>query len=268
MLDALSKSLLARYRQRQLGHFYILRASDGSQLNQWMHEFLVSVLSDEGRSRADSNGRLERGHPDILWLKPLDQSYKIENGDFDPLFQTMAHRPLELPWRFIIIEKPDSISDVYANKLLKTLEEPSPATSIIFLHDAARPLMATIESRGIKISLPQLSATQPHLKVGLELADFLQQWCAGFPDYYDEQQNFSSDNNKIASELSSLAKSKAWIEENLVNGLLNWAQQNVKEAAVLDNIIQQTKHANSSRQLHNSVHERFHTLVHSIRPHR
>ncbi len=265
-MDVLSKSLLARFRRRELGHFYILQARQSAHLASWMNEFLIAVLSDDGTSATHALGRLERGHPDVLWLKPQDDSYKVENGDFDPLFQTMAHRPLELPWRFIVVEKPETISDVYANKLLKTLEEPCDSCSIIFLLEQGRTLMSTIESRAIKLTLAQEKGALLGSAPAADLAQFLTSWCASYPQYFDEGLEFAQDRAALASELASLARSKPKVEENLFTALQLWAQENVTKPQVLESVLEALKHADFSRRLNNSCHERFYTLIHSMGP--
>lgn len=266
-MDILSKSLIERFRRRELGHFYILQGRHTPVLKDWMNELLLAILCDDGMPRAQAQGRLERGHPDILWLTPQEHAYKIENADFDPLFQAMAHRPLELPWRFIVVEKPETISEVYANKLLKTLEEPNPACTIIFLQEQGRSLLATIESRAIKLTLPQQQTHMPggHTEQALHL--FLAHWCQQYPDLYEGDLAFPAEPAALASELAALARSNAPVEENLFTAISVWTSQHIAKAQVLDRVLQAIKHANFSRRLNNSCHERFYTLIQSLELH-
>lgn len=266
-MDILSTSLLERYRLRTLAHFYLLQAREETQLIEWAKNFLLKVLSDEGANLKDCERRLTQGHPDILWLTPSENSYKVDNKDFDPLFLAMAHKPLELPWRFIIVEKPETIGDVYANKLLKTLEEPNPACTIIFLHSDARPLMATIESRAIKLRLQDEQQRQiPEVQKEQSLTAYLQAWSAAFPEYYEQSLELPETPAALANELSTLSRKEPKIEANLVTGILTWAQATISDVEVLENIIQSNKHHGQSTIFHNSSAERFFNLVHALSP--
>tara|TARA_R110000868_G_scaffold242548_1_gene498083 strand:- start:55984 stop:56805 length:822 start_codon:yes stop_codon:yes gene_type:complete len=262
MSDLLQQSLLNRYRLRTLGHFYILNADEESTLNTWAKNFLLKVLADDGASEQVCARRLEQGHPDILWLSPSDGNYKIENKDFDPLFQAMAHRPLELPWRFIIIEKPQCIGDAYANKLLKTLEEPSDFCTIIFLQAGSNSLMQTIESRGIKLRLHEKSdRVTPTPSQDQSLSQFLSLWSESYPELYDAPLELSDKTAQLASELATLTKSKFHLEENIINGVLCWAQYQVDDSDVLEEIIDSAQHGHLSKIYNNSNSERLFSLV-------
>lgn len=264
-MDVLKNSLLARYRQRQLAHFYLLQASDETQLKSWARDFIISVLSDEGQARTDSERRLDQGHPDILWLTPQENAYKVQNGDFDPLFQAMAHRPLEIPWRFIVVEKPETIGDVYANKLLKTLEEPAEACTIIFLHRATHSLMQTIESRAIKLRLPPTEKAQlPRPKENQALGDFIAEWSLSFTELYETALELPNAGAQLISELAALSRSRPDVEENLVLAITTWAHHNISNAQTLAKVLNASKHSLLSRTVNNGPAERFMTLISSV----
>lgn len=265
MLDLLTKSLLDRYRRRSLGHFYILNANEEEQLSSWTHQFLINILSDEGASKETCERRLKQGHPDILWLAPTDGSYKIENKDFDPLFQAMAHKPLELPWRFIVVEKPDAIGDAYANKLLKTLEEPSDFCTIIFLHAGARSLLATIESRGINLNLPNNATRElPTPSKDQNLADYLGSWSQHYPELYDSPLELTSSSAALAGELATLSRSKSHIEANLMAAVMTWAEHSIEDGRILEEVIEAMQHNYRSKIYNNSTSERFFSLISAV----
>tara|TARA_R110000868_G_scaffold248282_4_gene504662 strand:+ start:2035 stop:2856 length:822 start_codon:yes stop_codon:yes gene_type:complete len=262
MSDLLENSLLKRYRLRSLAHFYILNASEEEILTKWTTNFLLKVLADDGASIEVCKRRLEQGHPDILWLSPSDGNYKIENKDFDPLFQAMAHRPLELPWRFIIVDKPQCIGDAYANKLLKTLEEPSDFCTIIFLQTGSNSLMQTIESRGIKLKLQENHNRKlPTPAADQSLSQFLGAWSESYPELYDSPLELSEKTAALAGELATIVKSKSYLEANMVTGILTWAQYNIADSSILEEIIDSTHHGHISKIYNNSSAERFFSLI-------
>lgn len=262
----LSKVLLERFRRRSLAHFYLLSHENENFLNEWMQDFLISVLCQEGRDYTSAKRVLEQGHSDILWLKPKEDSYKVENEDFDPLFSAMAHRPLQLPWRFIVVEKPHLIGDVYANKLLKTLEEPNDACTIIFLHSTSKPLMKTVESRAIKLRLPSSGKKFDNNQIKSEnLSEYLMQWSLAYPEFYENGLELPKNTYELASELSTMCRGKGHlVEENLMSGILAWASEHVDSASKLAAALDSCNHARLSRAVNNSSAERFATLLHTL----
>jgi len=262
----LERVLLERFRRQSLGHFYIVKAKQETALIDWAKNFLVDVLIDSGLDAASAKRRLDQGHPDILWLTPKDDNYKIENDDFGALFSAMAHKPLELAWRFIVVEKPHSIGDVYANKLLKTLEEPSDYCSILFLHSESRSLLQTIESRAITLNLNfETKNFEEFTSSSSDLAGHLTQWCRAHPELFELAEELPQNPAALSSELAQLAKEKGQrAEECLMNGILRFAQQHIADPAQLSELIRACEHGHQSRTFHNSNAERFFTLIHAL----
>lgn len=262
MKDLLGQALFARFSKRSLGHFYILNSSSEEYLKQWAKDFVLSVLFDQNKDKLQNERRFNQGHPDLLWLTPEDDQYKIENKDFDPLFQAMAHRPLELPWKFIFVEKPQTIGSSYANKLLKTLEEPTDNCTIFFLNAGSTPLLSTVESRAIKLNLnPENPNEELIAKPKESLAEFMQRWTTHYPNNFDADLVFSNQLPKLASELSLLSKSKYENEALLIQGLLNWSLVNIENPKTIEQILDASKHHQHSKAFNNSINERIFSLV-------
>jgi len=169
-MDPLLSVLKRGYNQLKLPPFFILKNhsknDDQSELLSWIKKFLSDILMEHYHCDLSSSlARIDHGHADILWIqKPKDEDYKIDRKDLDPFFKFQNWKPLELKWRFVIVESADLISDRYSNKLLKTLEEPAKCTTIFFIQGSSKKLLPTIESRAIKwkplkgISLDLLNA--------------------------------------------------------------------------------------------------------------
>lgn len=102
----------------------------------------------------------ERNHPDVLHLEPGD-SFCRGGGGHQPhpgsrdiricqvrgLIESVSRYPFEGRFRVIIIEPADRMGLEAANTLLKTLEEPPPATVIALITAAPENLLETIRSR-------------------------------------------------------------------------------------------------------------------------
>ena len=102
----------------------------------------------------------ERTHPDVLHLEPGD-SFCRGGGGHQPhpgsrdiricqvrgLIESVSRYPFEGRFRVIIIEPADRMGLEAANTLLKTLEEPPPATMLLLITAAPENLLETIRSR-------------------------------------------------------------------------------------------------------------------------
>lgn len=102
----------------------------------------------------------ERTHPDVLHLEPGD-SFCRGGGGHQPhpssrdiricqvrgLIESVSRYPFEGRFRVIIIEPADRMGLEAANTLLKTLEEPPPATVLMLITAAPESLLETIRSR-------------------------------------------------------------------------------------------------------------------------
>lgn len=102
----------------------------------------------------------ERNHPDVLHLEPGD-SFCRGGGGHQPhpgsrdiricqvrgLIESVSRYPFEGRFRVLIIEPADRMGLEAANTLLKTLEEPPPATVLILVTAAPENLLETIRSR-------------------------------------------------------------------------------------------------------------------------
>ena len=102
----------------------------------------------------------ERNHPDVLHLEPGD-SFCRGGGGHQPhpgsrdiricqvrgLIESVSRYPFEGRFRVIIIEPADRMGLEAANTLLKTLEEPPPATVLLLITAAPESLLETIRSR-------------------------------------------------------------------------------------------------------------------------
>jgi DNA polymerase III delta' subunit len=120
--------------------------------------------------RCSSCSRIARGvHPDVLVVEPGDSgAIKIEQVR-DAVDRT-AYRPFEGRRRVVIIDDADAIVPAAQNALLKTLEEPPPASMFILLTSLPDLLLPTVRSRLIRLSF----AEGGKLEVDVEARDVAQ----------------------------------------------------------------------------------------------
>ncbi len=104
--------------------------------------------------------RIERGvHPDVLIVEPGDSgAIKIEQ--IRDVIERAAYRPFEGRRRVVIIDDADTIVSGAQNALLKTLEEPPPASAFILLTSRPDLLLSTVRSRCIRLTFASGAAVE------------------------------------------------------------------------------------------------------------
>lgn len=110
------------------------------------YAWLQNLLSDCQGCQVCSRCRLieERQYYAVTWIKP-DGIYVLE--DLQPLFKTISFR-LEKGQRHIfVVQSADALSEVCANSLLKTIEEPPAGYHFIFLAECLEMITPTLVSR-------------------------------------------------------------------------------------------------------------------------
>ena len=103
-------------------------------------------------------------HPTDATLEAWYEALGIENKqgmirelDADHLIETLSLKPYEGGWRMVVIWMSDKMNAAFANKLLKTLEEPLPGTLLMLTAENGEALLPTIRSRVQSLTLREES---------------------------------------------------------------------------------------------------------------
>ncbi len=116
---------------------------------------LAVALSRVGDDRVDAvrGGR----HPDVTTIDPAGANAYLAGQLDDEILPTATRSPLEAPRRVLVLHHAELLGDVVSSALLKTLEEPPPATSFVLCAPDAASVGDTIVSRCVTVTLPPLS---------------------------------------------------------------------------------------------------------------
>ena len=90
-------------------------------------------------------------HPDLQIIRPDGSQLKIDQ--IREMQQQIAYQPLEGPRKIYIIANTEKMNVYTANSLLKTLEEPPAASTIILLTENLNAILPTIRSRSQILTL-------------------------------------------------------------------------------------------------------------------
>ncbi len=92
-------------------------------------------------------------HPDLHLVAPAGAGEQIRIGQVQELASALALTAMEGRFRIAVITSAQRLNLDAQNALLKTLEEPGPATSLVLCADDAAPLLPTVLSRAARLRL-------------------------------------------------------------------------------------------------------------------
>ncbi|MFG1492611.1 hypothetical protein ABMA75_03520 [Halobacteriovorax sp. ZH4_bin.1] len=183
--DIAFNALFARYKESKLAHFYTLQTGGHGEvskkdtlLEKWANDFIINILAYENGWDIDhAKEVLERGHEDILFVSTDQKTYKVTDDCIEEFFNFIRFRPSKLKYSFTIFKQSQKITQILANKLLKTLEEPPEGHSFIFIKSNDEKTIPTIDSRTIKINLLGKTDSQNETIQELSFKDYVVKNC-------------------------------------------------------------------------------------------
>jgi DNA polymerase-3 subunit delta' len=105
-----------------------------------------------------SCNRIARGvHVDVLVLTPDDTGKIKLVDDVRDAIKACEYRPFEGRRRVVLIRDADALIDQAQNALLKSLEEPPPATVFVLTSAAPDALLRTVRSRTMRLTFGRLT---------------------------------------------------------------------------------------------------------------
>lgn len=190
-MDELKKNLLKKYEAGNLASVYLAKYPEHTDAILWAKNLLAAItpLTD---------------HPDVLWVeRGEDNNYKVDSVGIKALFKFLNYGAFELKKKFIFINDAHLLSTIVSNKLLKVFEELPENFCLFLFAPQDQDLLPTVESRAIKILLPQ----------DLSKVDY----DAPLPTYSSAQELMAS----LKKSDDSYLEEKKFIEEALIKTLKN-----------------------------------------------
>ncbi|MBU0498583.1 MAG: DNA polymerase III subunit delta' [Gammaproteobacteria bacterium] len=153
--------------QGRIPHALLIQGPEGVGKRVFADAFAQGLLCINPRGEGASCGecrtcRLLRAgtHPDLTWVEPEAEGKAIRIDQIREFTQREALTSQFGGHKIWIITPADAMNGAAANALLKTLEEPAPATLILLLTSRSGALPATIRSRCQSLSFPTPAAAQ------------------------------------------------------------------------------------------------------------
>jgi DNA polymerase-3 subunit delta' len=117
-------------------------------------------LERDGCGRCAACRRILRGvHADVIVIEPGDTG-KILIEQVRDVIDRAGYRPFEGRRRVVVIDEADALVPQAQNALLKTLEEPPPASSFILVSSIPDALLSTVRSRCQRLRFGPLSVSE------------------------------------------------------------------------------------------------------------
>lgn len=159
MSDLIKTQLLKKAHANELHNVYLIEpnktgTTDKGELLNWTTDFLQSFLQSSGKSTSIEN------HQDILLITPEEKKKYYGQDSIEQIFKFLNYKASELQRKFLIISNADKLSEISANKLLKTFEEPPIPLTIFLLNPLLFEILPTISSRCINLNITLESKIQ------------------------------------------------------------------------------------------------------------
>lgn len=276
-MNRLTSALLERLKHNTLGHFYVISAHPDladprEYLDLWAVELLAHALVQmSGISLEQAKHRLQMGHPDILVLEKEDQTknYSLEENELGELFRFQNFRAFETKHRFVLVKDAQLISVRYANKLLKTLEEPASDVTIIFLNPTRAQLLSTIESRAIHLRAAPSAAELSPLPQTRSAAEFFSQLAQQGPvpqGLADTLCALAQGELELNEAIEKIRKNRSW-ERPLLSASTDYMSSCEADYAQSQEYLKQIEWFYEAQTFHNSPPQRLAGLLSAIFPH-
>ncbi len=143
--------------QGRVAHAYLFAGPAGVGKGLVAREFAKTLNCERGESRAcdeciSCRKIAHETHPDVRWFRPAGAMRMIRLEQVAEFLQAATLRPYEGRWKVFILVDADRLNVQSQNKVLKTLEEPAPGTTIILTSAVPEALLPTIRSRCQRIA--------------------------------------------------------------------------------------------------------------------
>jgi hypothetical protein len=245
MKNQLLNTLEKKWKEKNLGHFYILEG-DKEDLGSFIDEFLKRILSGD---------LTPANHPDILYISKESEkkTYSFES-DFSELFIFNKYSPLFLDKKIIILPDAQLLTVDISNKILRTLEDLKEGV-FFFLCPPQITLLPTIESRAIRLRIPKSKIEGLN---NLYSSSQFQEWLTSNNLPPNLFKNFSG----IIPFLEDL-KEDVESQTHILNLLLNWESNHLSDYKHKESFLEEIKRFQTSLIYNNLFKERFVSLLSS-----
>jgi DNA polymerase-3 subunit delta' len=164
-------------------------------------------------------------HPDLLWVERGAEDTRVRIGQVRELQRGFRLRGSEGGRRAGVVADAEWLNLEAQNALLRTLEEPPPATTLVLVARSAAGLLATVRSRCQRVAFPEDAgrlATGPEapeaVRATLARLDALA--AASLPELLDWAEEFRGPRAPAAEAVAELLRvGSGWLHRRVTEGV-------------------------------------------------
>jgi len=151
--------LRAAYANGRMPHALLIHEAPGAG-GEWLAGWAAQLVLCGNRAAAPCGACVAcrragaLAHPDLLWLRPLEESRQIRIEQVRDLSADLALTSHGGGYKVGVIAPADALNRFAANALLKTLEEPPPRTLLVLVAAQPSRLPPTVISRCQRLRAP------------------------------------------------------------------------------------------------------------------
>jgi DNA polymerase III subunit delta' len=164
-LSGETQALRAAFAQSRLPHALLIHQAPGAG-GDWLAAWAAQLVLCQNPSRAPCGvcsgcrRTLAAQHPDLSWVRPLEDSKQIRIEQVRELGAELALTSHGGGYKVGILAPADALNRFAANALLKTLEEPPARTLLVLIATQPSRLPPTILSRCQRLTVRAPTRTQ------------------------------------------------------------------------------------------------------------
>lgn len=223
----LKNILLKKWHSNELSHFYVFEGvknlNNDCSLVKWTEELIEEILKTTNSPQSIKN------NVDIIWMAPgEDQKYSVQDERFKEILNSNDSKPHLLKKRIIVLERADLLTNIIANKLLKTLEDASEYNLFIFINSQSKSLLQTIKSRAITLRINANDHGKEYIFAGQDIEKWSKNTLQAFQNHEQKENiekliellvQYLKEQISVSDFLEELKSLKC--EEDLIYNLLS-----------------------------------------------
>lgn len=241
----------------RFSHALLLQGAEGIGRRHAAAWLAASVLCEASRGgRLDRCGEcascklIDAGtHPDLTWVRPEEGKQQISIDQVRAACERLSKTSYLHGYKVAVIEPAHQMTPGAANSVLKTLEEPAPASLLLLITSRPSALLPTVRSRCQKLSFPapslEVAKAWLEAEAGQATEADLLTFSGGAPLRALEQANagFETLHEQMQKTLASLLSGRAdvtqiageWADDKLPDRLIwldRWLSSLARSALV------------------------------------
>ena len=148
MNNKLESILFEKAKANQLASLYLITpnlADENGHCLDWILRTITKIFGHH-----DTQSKKLINHTDFLMLMP-PEGKNYNNDQLHEFFQFLKTESLTQKQKYIVLSDGHKMTELMANKLLKSLEEPPIALSVFILNPVKAQMLSTVKSRAIQL---------------------------------------------------------------------------------------------------------------------